>query len=120
MHERQAVDAFGALAQETRLRVLRALIKAGPDGMAAGLLSERLGVQPSNLSFHLAHLERAGLVTSRRQSRSIVYAAAYPAVAGVIKFLMEDCCGGDPRLVAMCLPQARGRASRPARSRAPA
>jgi DNA-binding transcriptional ArsR family regulator len=105
MNERQAVDAFAALAQETRLRILRMLIKAGPDGMAAGAIAARLKVQPSNMSFHLAHLERAGLLESRRESRSIVYAAAYPALAEAIRFLMEDCCGGDPRMVAMCMPK---------------
>ena len=66
MDERQAVNAFAALAQETRLRIVRLLGQAGPDGMAAGSVAEAVGASPSNMSFHLKELERAGLVQSRR------------------------------------------------------
>jgi DNA-binding transcriptional ArsR family regulator len=68
-------------------------------------------VQPSNTSFHLAHLERAGLIQSRRESRSIVYSAAYPALGELIRFLMEDCCAGDRRVLATCMPAAAGRSA---------
>ena len=100
MDERQAISAFGSLAQETRLRVLRLLVQAGPEGVAAGALAEQLGVSASNISFHLSHLERAGLIQARREARSIIYSAAYPVLRDLIRFLMEDCCAGDPRVVA--------------------
>jgi ArsR family transcriptional regulator, arsenate/arsenite/antimonite-responsive transcriptional repressor len=100
MDERQAISAFRSLAQETRLRVLRLLVQAGPEGVAAGALAEQLGVSASNISFHLSHLERAGLIQARREARSIIYSAAYPALRDLIRFLMENCCAGDPRVVA--------------------
>lgn len=101
MNERQALDAFAALSQETRLRVVRMLVSAGPDGMAAGAIADAVGISTSNLSFHLKELEHAGLVRSRRQSRSIIYSAAYPALSALIQFLMRDCCQGHPEV---CTP----------------
>ena len=98
MEERQALLAFGALAQETRLRILRRLVVAGHSGMAAGSIAEHAGVSPSNVSFHLKELERAGLVSAQRNSRSIVYTAEYDALSGLIRFLMEDCCSGRPEI----------------------
>jgi len=89
-----AVDALGALAHETRLGVFRLLIKAGPEGLIAGMIAERLNVPPSTMSHHLSGLERAGLVHSRRESRLIHYTADYAAMKHLILFLMEDCCGG--------------------------
>ncbi|MGD9812120.1 MAG: ArsR/SmtB family transcription factor [Sphingobium sp.] len=100
MHERQALSAFGALSQETRLRILRRLVVAGPDGMAAGAIAEQAGVSASNVSFHLKELERANLVTARRDSRSIIYSAEYESLSGLIRFLMEDCCSGRPEICA--------------------
>ena len=100
LDERQAISAFGSLAQETRLRVLRRLVQAGPEGVAAGALAEQLGVSPSNISFHLSHLERAGLIQARREARSIIYSAAYAVLRDLVRFLMEDCCAGDPRVIA--------------------
>lgn len=101
MDERQALIAFGAMSQETRLKVVRLLVKAGPDGMAAGNIAEAVGVSASNVSFHLKELERGGLVAARRDSRSIVYSAEFDALSGLIRFLMEDCCAGNP---AICEP----------------
>ncbi|TIV55491.1 metalloregulator ArsR/SmtB family transcription factor [Mesorhizobium sp.] len=98
MDERGALIAFGALSQETRLRLLRSLVIAGPDGIAAGSLAEQLEVSPSNVSFHVKQLERAGLVSARREARSIVYSAEYDALSGLIRFLMEDCCSGRPEI----------------------
>jgi len=98
MDERQALSAFGALSQETRLRILRLLVIAGPEGVAAGTIADKVEVSPSNVSFHLKELERAGLVTFRRDSRSIVYSAEYEALTGLIRFLMEDCCSGRPEI----------------------
>lgn len=94
MDERQALSAFGALSQETRLRILRHLVIAGDDGIAAGVIAERVEVSASNVSFHLKELERAGLVSARRDGRSIVYGAQYEALSSLIRFLMEDCCSG--------------------------
>ena len=100
MDERQALSAFGALSQETRLRLLRLLVSAGPEGIAAGSLAGQVEVSASNVSFHLKELERAGLVAARRDSRSIVYRAEYDALSNLIRFLMEDCCSGRPEICA--------------------
>lgn len=102
MDERQALDAFAALSQETRLRIVRLLVTAGPDGLPAGAIGEAMdGASSSRMSFHLGQLEQAGLVASRREGRSIVYSAAYPALSGLVEFLMRDCCQGHP---AVCAP----------------
>jgi ArsR family transcriptional regulator, arsenate/arsenite/antimonite-responsive transcriptional repressor len=78
-------------------------VQAGPEGVAAGVLGEATGVSASNVSFHLKELERAGLIGARRQARSIIYAADYPALAGLLQFLMEDCCAGRPEICAPAL-----------------
>jgi ArsR family transcriptional regulator len=101
MDETQALDALGALAQETRLRIVRLLVTAGPEGMAAGAIGEAMGATSSRLSFHLTHLEAARLIQSRREGRSIRYSAAYDALSGLIAFLMRDCCQGHPEV---CTP----------------
>ncbi len=96
--------AFAALSQETRLRVVRLLVEAGPEGMAAGAIGEALGgASTSRLSFHLTHLEHAGLIRSRREGRFIIYSAVYPALAGLVDFLMKDCCQGHPEICAPVL-----------------
>ena len=94
------VGALGALAQEHRLAVYRLLVQAGPEGMPAGALAEAVGVPASSMSFHLAQLSHAGLVTQRRQSRSIIYSADYAAMDALMAYLTENCCGGLP-----CLPE---------------
>jgi DNA-binding transcriptional ArsR family regulator len=101
MDERQALITFGAMSQETRLKIVRLLVKAGPEGMAAGSIAEAVGVSASNVSFHLKELERSGLIAARRDARSIVYSAEFQALSGLIRFLMEDCCSGNP---AICQP----------------
>ena len=105
MKERQALSAFAALSQETRLRILRGLVVAGDEGLPAGLIAEQVGVSASNVSFHLKELETAGLVHARREGRSILYAADHGTLSDLIRFLLEDCCSGrlDP-----CLPAAPG------------
>ncbi len=103
MDEPQALATFGALAQETRLRVVRLLVKAGAEGVPAGQIAEAVGVSASNISFHLKELERAGIVAARREARSIVYAADFAALSGLVRFLMEDCCGGRPEICAPIL-----------------
>jgi ArsR family transcriptional regulator len=89
------VASLGALAQETRLAAFRALVQAGPGGLAAGELSERLGVSPANLSFHLSALAAAGLVQGRPQGRFVIYAADFAAMNALLGFLTENCCGGN-------------------------
>lgn len=101
MDETQALDALSSLAQETRLRIVRLLVTAGPQGMPAGAIGEALDAASSRLSFHLNHLEQARLVQSRREGRSIRYTAAYAALSGLIAFLMRDCCQGRPEV---CVP----------------
>jgi ArsR family transcriptional regulator len=101
MVERQALSAFAALSQETRLRILRHLVTAGPEGLAAGAIAERVEVSASNVSFHLKELERAGLLSARRDGRSMIYCASFDAISDLIRFLMEDCCAGRPEI---CLP----------------
>ena len=96
MKIKQALIALGALAQETRLAAFRHLVVAGPKGISAGALASALKIAAPTLSFHLKELERAGLIAQRRQSRSIIYTANYSAMRGVLSFLMEDCCAGNP------------------------
>ncbi|WP_429932244.1 ArsR/SmtB family transcription factor [Agrobacterium vitis] len=103
MDQKQALSAFAALSQETRLLIVRMLVVAGPDGMAAGALAEKIDVSPSNISFHLKELEHSGLIGAQRQSRSIIYTANYAALGGLVRFLMEDCCSGHPEI---CVPVA--------------
>ena len=88
----QAIVAFGALSQETRLKVLRILVKHGERGTPAGTLSETLGIPHNTLSFHLAHMSNAGLVLSRREGRSIIYSANFELITDLIRFIVEDCC----------------------------
>jgi ArsR family transcriptional regulator, arsenate/arsenite/antimonite-responsive transcriptional repressor len=89
-----AVVALGALAQEHRLVLFRLLVQAGEDGMAAGTIAEKLGVPNSSLSFHLAQLRGAGLISQERQHRSLIYRANYPAMNALVDYLTENCCGG--------------------------
>ncbi|WP_434732706.1 metalloregulator ArsR/SmtB family transcription factor [Rhizobium sp. YTUHZ044] len=103
MDQRQALAAFGALSQETRLHIIRMLVVSGPDGMAAGAIADKAEVSPSNISFHLKELERAGLIGQQRESRSIIYTANYEALGALIRFLMEDCCGANAEI---CAPAA--------------
>lgn len=108
-----AVDAFGALAHETRLSVFRMLVQAGPDGMIAGAIAEQQGVPPSTMSHHLATLERAGLVQSTRESRLIHYRADYPGMRRLLTFLMQDCCQGVPEMCADLVAEFRCHPSQP-------
>lgn len=90
-----AVTALGSLAQEHRLAAFRLLVQTGDEGLAAGAIAERLGIPPSSLSFHLAHLVRAGLVTQERHSRNLIYRADYPAMNRLVAYLLENCCAGE-------------------------
>lgn len=92
MEEKHAVAALAALAQESRLRVFRLLVTAGAAGLPAGVIAEELGVPANTLSFHLSHLKNAGLVTVRREGRSLIYAAEYAQAKALIDYLTENCC----------------------------
>jgi len=94
MQETEALAAFAAISQETRLRIIRRLVVVGADGMSAGAIGEAVGASASGLSFHLNHLEHAGLIESRRKGRSIIYSAIFPALFDLVAFLMRDCCEG--------------------------
>lgn len=96
-----ALSALGALAHEHRLAIFRLLVQAGPAGRAAGAIADKLDLPASSLSFHLAHLTRAGLIVQRRESRSLIYSADFAAMNGLVGFLTENCCGG-----ASCAPIA--------------
>lgn len=106
METKNAIDAFAALAHDTRLAVFRLLIQTGPNGLTAGDVAQQVGVPGSTLSHHLATLERAGLLRSRRVQRQIFYACDYEGTRQVIAFLMEDCCQGRPELCSADLLQA--------------
>ncbi|MCG8354614.1 MAG: metalloregulator ArsR/SmtB family transcription factor [Kiloniellales bacterium] len=103
MEDPDAIAALAALAQENRLKVFRLLVKRGPAGLAAGQIAESVGLAPSALSFHLAHLERAGLLQSWRVRRHIFYAVKVEGVRALLMFLTEDCCQGHPEICAPML-----------------
>lgn len=105
MQADRVIRALSALAQEHRLAAFRLLVQAGEQGVAAGVLAEQLDVPPSSMSFHLAQLANAGLVTQRRESRSIIYSADYATMNGLMGYLTENCCGGVAcSKDAVCLP----------------
>ncbi|NVN87509.1 MAG: winged helix-turn-helix transcriptional regulator [Rhodopseudomonas sp.] len=117
MENEDAILALAALAQSTRLEVFRLLAKHEPDGLAAGEIARVLAVPQNTMSSHLAILTRAGLVSSRRASRSIVYRADLARFQNVALFLIKDCCGGRPEVcapliadLAPCCPPQKGNA----------
>jgi len=95
-----AVDKLAALGHETRLAIFRLLVQSGPQGVNAGAIGENLGLAPATLSFHLAHLNRVGLIAGRQESRFIYYAADYAAMDDLIAYLTDNCCNGGA-----CLPK---------------
>lgn len=102
METKDAVTALAALAQASRLAVFRILVQAGPVGLAAGQIAERTGIAPSSLSFHLKELSHAGLAESRQEGRFIIYTARYETMNGLLDYLTDNCCGGNP-----CTPASR-------------
>src|SRR6201999_1350583 len=107
MEKSDAVSALAALAQDNRLDVFRLLVQAGPEGMPAGAVATALELAPNTLTFHFDRLRAAGLVTVRRNGRSMIYAALFETMNSLLGFLTENCCGGVP-----CAPAA---ACKPAR-----
>ena len=104
MDANEAVAALGALAHEHRLAVYRLLVQAGPGGLPAGVLADRLNVLPSSLTFHLQGLLHAGLVSQRRLRRQIIYAMVPAAMNGLMAYLTENCCGMAERCGPACDP----------------
>ena len=102
----QAVQSLSALAQESRLSIFRLLVQAGPAGMAAGSIGEKLDLPPATLSFHLAGLTRAGIARSRQDGRFVIYSADFRNMNGLVAFLTDNCCGGKS-----CAPVRRPRRS---------
>jgi DNA-binding transcriptional ArsR family regulator len=96
MEMTEAVAALGALAQETRLAVFRLLVEAGPEGVPAGAIAERLAVAPATLSFHLKELSHAGLAHPRQEGRFVIYSADFERMAALMTFLTRNCCKGMP------------------------
>ena len=122
MESKEIIAALEALAQESRLAVFRALVQAGPSGLTPSRLSDELELPAPTLSFHLAQLRHAGLVTVTRSGRSLTYVAAYDTMNGLIAFLTENCCAGSACAPASCAPRkptpAKDKAHEaPARSR---
>jgi len=103
MESQTAVKRLSALAQDARLAVFRLLVKAGPQGVAAGDIARTLAITPNTLSAQLNVLANATLVAGRREGRSIIYTADYDAMSGLLVYLMEDCCQGRPEV---CAPLA--------------
>jgi len=100
MNSKQAVVKLASLAQETRLRIFRLLVEAGSAGLNASAIAEALDLAPATLSFHVAHLARAGLVNGRQESRFIFYSVKYSAMDDLIAYLSQNCCQGKA-----CLPK---------------
>jgi ArsR family transcriptional regulator, arsenate/arsenite/antimonite-responsive transcriptional repressor len=113
MDARQTVAALSALAHETRLSIYRMLVQAGLEGLSAGTIATRVKVAPSSLTFHVQHLHRAGLVTQRRVSRQLFYAADFNAMNSLMAYLTENCCGtGENNCHAPCEPVKATRRSK--------
>lgn len=94
MEMKDAVEALSALAQGSRLKIYRLLVEAGPDGLSAGRIGNELDLPPATLSFHLAHLSRAGLASSRQEGRFVIYAADFQNMNALLGYLTENCCDG--------------------------
>src|SRR5579862_1392752 len=120
METDDAVKRLSALAQDSRLALFRLLVKAGPEGMAAGAVARRLDTPANTTSAQLLVLSNAGLIRARRDGRSIIYSVDYDAMSDLLIFLTEDCCGGAPKSVRRLLrpqPPAANRQKEPAMKR---
>jgi DNA-binding transcriptional ArsR family regulator len=113
MEKTDAVTALSALAQDNRLDVFRLLVQAGPQGMPAGAVAEALDLAPNTLTFHFDRLRMAGLVSVRREGRSMIYAAQFETMNALLGFLTENCCGGISCAPAVACKPARKRAKVP-------
>jgi ArsR family transcriptional regulator, arsenate/arsenite/antimonite-responsive transcriptional repressor len=107
MESRRAVEALGALAQDSRLQLYRLLVQAGPEGLAASDIAERLGIPANTLSFHLKTLSHADLVRSRQEGRFVYYSTNYEQMNALLGFLTENCCGGKSCVPAVAVARKR-------------
>jgi ArsR family transcriptional regulator, arsenate/arsenite/antimonite-responsive transcriptional repressor len=98
------IEALGALAHEHRLAIYRLLVAKGPEGLAAGNIADRIGIIPSTLTFHLQNLQRAGLITQRRDGRQLIYAADFPTMNELVGYLTDNCCAGSQECAPECAP----------------
>ncbi len=117
MEQLDAVTALAALAQNNRLDVYRLLVQAGPEGMPAGRVAGTLKLAPNTLTFHFDRLRQAGLVTVRREGRLMIYAARYDTMNGLISYLTQNCCRGEPE---QCAPTVVCKPARTKRAKVPA
>jgi DNA-binding transcriptional ArsR family regulator len=116
MEKSSFLAALAALAQETRLDIYRLLVQAGPGGLPAGQIGEQLGLPSATLAFHLKELRHANLATCTRHGRSLIYAAAYPTMTGLLAYLTENCCGlGQAACLQVCPPDADAQPAKPAK-----
>jgi ArsR family transcriptional regulator, arsenate/arsenite/antimonite-responsive transcriptional repressor len=104
MKTKSVVTALAALAQDSRLAIFRALVQVGPAGLPAGKIGEITGISPSSVSFHMKELSHADMVTSRNEGRFVIYSANFTTMNGVLAFLTENCCGGNPCVSITCTP----------------
>jgi len=102
MNESQAIDSLAALSHETRLKIVRHLVVQGDEGASAGAIGEAVDAAPSKITFHISALERAGLVSSERVSRQIIYRIEFSHMGKLIAYLMHDCCGGNTKVLSCC------------------
>ena len=110
MEKTHAVAALAALAQNNRLGVFRLLVQAGADGLPAGAVADELGIAPNTLTFHFDRLRQAGLISVRREGRSMIYAARYGTMNALVAYLTENCCRGPQKTApAACKPATRAR-----------
>ena len=109
METTQAVSALAALAHQSRLAIFRLLVEAGPEGLAAGAIGERLKLPPATLSFHLTNLAHAGLVRNRQEGRFVIYSTNFQSMNALVGYLTENCCGGRS-----CAPSKAARKERKA------
>ena len=108
MKTARIIDALGALAHEHRLAIYRLLVQRGPEGLSAGAIGERVGLVPSSLTFHLQNLQRAGLITQRRESRQLIYSADFAVMNGLVDYLTENCCAdSNAECSPSCAPAAK-------------
>jgi ArsR family transcriptional regulator, arsenate/arsenite/antimonite-responsive transcriptional repressor len=115
MKAANAISALGALAHEHRLGIYRLLVERGPEGLSAGAIAARVGLVPSSLTFHVQALQRAGLITQRRVSRQLFYAADYSAMNALVGYLTENCCGEATACSPSCPPASVPNKSRKTR-----
>jgi len=103
MNEEQALSAFAALSNATRLRMLKVLVTAGAEGRCAGDMAEAVGASPSRASFHLTCLAKAGLVSSSQSAREVIYRAEFGEIGALVRYFLDDCCAADTQIRACCV-----------------